>query len=436
MFPFDQLGHAAKTLIREAEEASSALVRTAQEAADWAGDLFSGNVGLQAMPVPAVVDHVMAGNGSSWSAAGGQASEAATAHHEIAATLTAMLNDLEPAWTGEGALRAQQRTKAFSDLVERTGVTLNANGSNVTDAAYGFELARRSMEPMGSPPDKSFFDVATPWATDTEEAIEAYNAKAEKNLAIYNAYVNHLDNQGQGLSGDYGQMVPASAADTTASQQTDRGQVTGDRPQRTTAEKPNRTEADDTRASTSVDQHDRGTPSVDAVSPGTNASRGTDIDGREGVPSRDDQTEAAGHTPSPLGAGTRGPSSLQQPERGAGAPWPGSGDPALPAVPNSPPAPNRSARGGDAGALGSGPRKGAEQPGPGGRTAGGNRGISTRRAGEAPGVAPVGSRPGSPEDEEHQRKYVREDDSAFALADDELVDPRTGFAPAPPTIGT
>jgi uncharacterized protein YukE len=423
MFPFDQLGRAAQAVVRGAEEAGSALVRTAQEAVDWAGDLFSGNVGAQAMPVPAVVGHVLAGNGTSWSEAGVQARNAATAHHEIAAGLTAMLNALEPAWTGEGALRAQLQAKAFSDLIERTSITLNSNGSNVTDAAYGFELAKRSMEPMGDPPDKSFFDVATPWKTDTEEAIDAYNAKAYRNLAVYDAYVKHLDTQGQGLSGDYGHLVPGLTAETTESRQTDQGRGTVDRPERVTA-KPRRGETDQTRAD--ADERDR----ADGEENHDREVGGHDL--RDVLPSRHDQTEAAGHTQSPLATTAPASSELQQPGAGIGAPGPGSGDSALMAVPNSPaasPTPNR-------GMLDSGPRKGVQQPGSGTRTAGGNRGAVVRKGGEIPGVAPVGSGRGSSDDEEHQRKYVRADGSAFAIADDELVDPHTGFAPSPPTIGT
>jgi hypothetical protein len=42
------------------------------------------------------------------------------------------------------------------------------------------------------------------------------------------------------------------------------------------------------------------------------------------------------------------------------------------------------------------------------------------------------------EDEEHQRKYGLDDDSAFSLVDEEgerLVDPNTGLPVTPPTLG-
>src|SRR3569833_2733693 len=112
MFPFDQLGTAAHHALRDAEEAGSALVHTVQDAVGWAGDLFAGNVGAQAMPVPAVVSHVMAGDSSSWHTSGIGSGDAAAAHHQIAAELTAMLNNLEPTWAGKGAEGATQRTTA------------------------------------------------------------------------------------------------------------------------------------------------------------------------------------------------------------------------------------------------------------------------------------------------------------------------------------
>jgi hypothetical protein len=42
------------------------------------------------------------------------------------------------------------------------------------------------------------------------------------------------------------------------------------------------------------------------------------------------------------------------------------------------------------------------------------------------------------EDEEHQRKYGLDDDSAFSLVDEvgeRLVDPNTGLPVTPPTLG-
>ncbi|UOZ03301.1 hypothetical protein [Amycolatopsis sp. WQ 127309] len=437
MFPFDQLGRAAHAMAHEAEHAGTALVHTAQDAIGWAGDLFSGDIGARAMPVPAVVQCVMAGDGTSWTESGATSGSAAAEHHEIAAGLTTMLNNLEPAWTGSGADRAHMRTKAFSDLIDRAALTLSSNGSNVTDAAYGFELAKRSMEPMGDPPDKSFFDVATPWDTDTEEAIEAYNAKAEKNLGIYNTYVQHLDTQGQGLSGDYGRLTPEPVTDPAERTQTDLRGVT-DRSDRGTG-KPARVTTDRTTTETPSTENDHANTGTDGKDSRTTTGSGSgdDVDSRdphEIVAPQHDQTDAAGLTESGLEPGRRGMIGLglaEQVGRGAGTQLPDPGDLPLVGVPRPPASagPNRGLAEGGAGTLAKGPRGGAEQ-----RAAGaGGRGTGSRGAA---GVAPAGTTRGSSEDDEHQRKYVRDDASAFAVDDDELVDPHTGFGPVQPTIGT
>lgn len=431
MFPFDQLGTAAHHALREAEEAGSALVHTAQDAVGWAGDLFAGNVGVQAMPVPAVVSHVMAGDSSSWTTSGIGSGDAAAAHHQIAAELTTMLNNLEPTWTGKGAEGAKQRTKAFSDLVERAAKTLGSNGSNVTDAAYGFELAKRSMEPMGERPDKSFFDVATPWNTDTEDAIAAYNAKAQKNLEIYNAYVAHLEGQGQDLSGDYGRLDPATSAAPEDTKPADAHRVTAAHDERPTEQR---------RDDGDITPSDRQLP-LD-VSRGTTEERrgsGAHVPADTSGPGvRPEPSEPAGMTRT---AGVRdgrtlsGLPSMSQLEQAVGNPLSDSDDRRFAGFSYSPlsSAPNAASPRAATGEVGSAPPR--RSPGAGGRVTAAGRGAGRAGLGSA-GVAPSGPARPAEEDEEHQRKYVRDDDSVFADVEDGLVDPRTGFVPVPPTIGT
>ncbi|SEF37134.1 hypothetical protein SAMN05421837_112247 [Amycolatopsis pretoriensis] len=432
MFPFDQLGTAAHHALREAEEAGSALVRTAQDAVGWAGDLFAGNVGVQAMPVPAVVSHVMAGDSSSWTTSGIGSGDVAAAHHQIAAELTTMLNNLEPTWTGKGAESAKQRTKAFSDLVERAAKTLGSNGSNVTDAAYGFELAKRSMEPMGERPDKSFFDVATPWDTDTEDAIAAYNAKAQKNLEIYDAYVAHLEGQGQGLSGDYGQLNPATSAVPEDTKPADAHRVTATRDER-----PTELRRDDGDATSSDRQL------LLDVGPGsTEDGRRNDAHvpvGTSGPGVHPEAFEPAGVTRTAGvldGRTLSGLPLMSQLEQAVGNPLSDSDGRKLAGVSYSPlsSAPNAGTplRAGT-GEVGSAPPR--RSPSAGGRVTAVGRGAGRARIGSA-SVGPAGQARPAEEDAEHQRKYVRDDDSVFADVEDGLVDPRTGFVPVPPTIGT
>ncbi|MDX3193804.1 hypothetical protein PV458_35850 [Streptomyces sp. MN03-5084-2B] len=427
MFPFDELGRAASVLIREAEQAGTALVHSVEDALGWAADLFSGDVGVQAMPVADVVNYVIDGDSTSWVDNGTKSGTIGADHHEIAGDLTAVLNNLEPTWTGEGADRARERIKAFSDLISTAATTLSSNGGNVTDAAYGFELARRSMEPMGAPPDKSFFDVAAPWNTDTEEAIAAYNAKAEKNLAIYNAYATHLNGQGQGLSGDYGRLAPDQTAGST-----DSLRVTGERD----VVNPDRTQVDKTSPDIRSEERDHTT---DEVKPGETAIRGTAKDMREEtpdttVPRPPDQTTAAGFTPSLREPGSPAPAEPGPTLLGRGTEAQVR-DPAEPRLLAVPPGSVQGSRGGEAGEYGKRARRGAGLPGAAARGSASKEVVGSRGAPGATGAATPNGR-GAAEDREHKRRYIRDDNSVFADAVDELVDPRTGLPPTQPTIGT
>lgn len=95
--------------------------------------------------------------------------------------------------------------------------------------------------------------------------------------------------------------------------------------------------------------------------------------------------------------------------------------------------------GGNAGGrLGGGKGSGAAGPRgvvePGVRGAAGSAGKASA-SGMAPGV--VGQRGKGGEDDEHQRKYVLDDDSPFLPNEkgEKIVDPTTGMSPTPPVIG-
>ncbi|WP_191259277.1 hypothetical protein [Amycolatopsis oliviviridis] len=437
MFPCDQLGRAARALANEAEKIGTAVVRTAKEAVEWAGDVLSGNVGAQAMPVPEVVRLVQAGDSSSWFQNSDTAHLASNKHSQVAAKLSNMLNNLEPAWTGKAAEGARVRTKAFTTVVDSAGSALNANGDNVADSAHGFNRAKGSMEPMGDPPDKGFFDVASPWDTDTERAINEYNAKAQRNLGIYNSYAAHVDSQGQGLRADYGEMVPEFGSSSTGDSAPVRGfgvrsDTGGDHPARSGGHP--------------VTPMVGGAPPPGPVAgPGHAGSGSVSGPGSVNVPATsgshvNDGTTAAGYTPLDPRTGLTLPNTPIP-----GVPAPGSG-PTAGGV-NLVGGPGGSGAAGGLGAAGkprevggvpgggrqTGARGLAEESGRGG--AGASRGGSGRLAGGPAGIAPGPARGAKEEDKERQRKYVQDEDTLFTDEDKKSVDPVTGLPPAPPTIG-
>ncbi|EMD28123.1 hypothetical protein B0293_37655 [Amycolatopsis azurea DSM 43854] len=444
MFPFDQLGRAAKALVKEAEKIGTAVARTAEDALGWAGDVLSGNVGAQAMPVPEVVRLVQAGDSSSWFRNSDTAHRASNKHSEVAAKLSNMLNNLEPAWTGKAAEGARERTKAFTTAVDSAGSALNANGDNVADSAHGFNRAKDSMEPMGEPPDKGFLDVVSPWDTDTEKAINEYNAKAQKNLGVYQAYAAHVDGQGQGLRADYGEIVPefgsSSTGDSTPVRgfggRGDSGDSGDDHPARSGGQPMTPTVG--------------GAPPPGPVAgPGHAGTGSVSGPGSVTVPVADggqvnDRTAAAGHIPLDSRTGLPLPNTPIPGVTGPGS-GPGSG-PTVSGV-NLVGGPGG---GGAAGGLGGAgkPSKAGGLPGSGRQTgargpveeagrggAGAGRGAGGRLANGPAGMAPGMGRGAKEEDKERQRKYLREDATLFTDEDKKSVDPVTGLPPTPPTIG-
>ncbi|WP_410626448.1 WXG100 family type VII secretion target [Amycolatopsis sp. cmx-8-4] len=445
---FEDMGHAVHSAIEGAKRAGTAVVHTVEGAAGWVDDVWHGNVGTQAAPIPEVVKQVTGGGSSSWAENSNRAQLASNDHSQIAAQLTNMLVNLEPAWTGKAAEAARTRTQKFSQVIDSASTAFNVNGNNVADAANGFDDAKNSMEPMGDPPHKNFLDVATPWDTDTEAAINAYNATAQKNLGVYNTYAAHLDGQASGLRSDYGEIGPdtdsSSTSDDTGTTHT-RNDTTGKTGRVTTP----------ATVTPTVNPHisgpDASTPGSHDSSTSTGHTTGNDPSDRETTSS--DGTTTAGFVPSDprFGNGpTGGPGMLPWSASGSGSQT-GSGP--LSGVPGalsgggfvpgpgvgSGSVPGSGGRGtaGEPGTPGGGRQTGArglvEEPVRGssvGRTAGG------RLTGNNPsGMAPGAGRGKGEDDREHKRKFMLDEDTLFTDEDRKHLDPTTGLPPVPPTIG-
>jgi uncharacterized protein YukE len=435
---FDDMGHAVHSAIEGAKRAGTAVVHTVEDAAEWVDDVWHGNVGTQSAPVPEVVKQVIGGGSTSWAENSSRAQLASNDHSQIAAQLTNMLNNLEPSWTGKAAEGARTKTQTFTRAMDSAGSAFNNNGNNVAEAASGFDTAKHSMEPMGDPPHKNFLDVASPWDTDTEVAINAYNDTAQKNLGVYNTYAAHLDGQASGLRSDYGEIAPdtgsSSSTDDTNTVHT-RSDTTGKRPGTPATVTP------------IVNPH---TTSPNVSTPGghdtagTGHTTGSDPTGHENTGGG---TTTAGFVPSDPRFGqspTSGPGSL---------PWSASGSQTgsgpLSGVPGSLPGggfvpgpgagsvPGGRAVPGEPGATGSGRQTGArgmvDEPA---RGSGVGRTASGRLTGNNPsGMAPGAGRGKGEEDREHKRKFMVDEDTLFTDEDRQYLDPITGLPPVPPTIG-
>ncbi|MFD2415391.1 hypothetical protein [Amycolatopsis pigmentata] len=434
---FDWIGDAAKAVVHGVENAADWVGDRVSDVEHWFGDLFTGDLGTQAMSVPEVVQKVKASQGATdWHGSAGVATDLAGDHRAVATQIQNISSGLESVWTGSGADAAQAKLKPLRDVADSAAQTFTANSTHVTGIASGFDEMKRSLTPIpSSPPHKNLWDVVTPWSTDTEDQINQYNAQIQENLNRYNAYSHQAQDAGHQLTVDYGQIGTFDGNVTLAAQST-----TG------TTNHPAPGSGSNDHALSRLDApsptvHPTGGPATpSAAGPGV-------ISGHGRLPETDSTTSSASFPagPAPTGPGTSGygipgPNGPAPTADGlAVLGGPGIGTAGGLGGPDS-----GSGRGGNAGrgALetgqpGAGNRTGAApRTAPGAITAAEKATVMGRGNTTGMGTAGAGAGRGKDdEDKEHNRKYGLEDDSLFADHSDGLIDPETGMRVTPPTIG-
>ncbi|SEP54174.1 hypothetical protein [Amycolatopsis saalfeldensis] len=436
MGAFDFLGDGTQWLLDRYNDAET-----------WVDDLFSGNLGDQAVPAPELVQKVMSSKGApEWHQGAATASDLSRDHSDISSRVQQLNATLESVWTGGGADAARAKIKPLADVSAAAAGTFTANSQNVTGIAHGFDEMKASLQPMPTtPPHKDFVDVATPWDTDTEDQINQYNQTAQQNLDRYNGYANQAQTSGQQLKIDYRQLADFDGGKVTITQQTTPPASTHQTAQTTgssshTASNLSWSPSSHTGASTPV------------TSAGHVGGAATSPSSQQG-----DGVQAAGYVPLSLanpGAGSNYvPASLPNASGGAGGGSSWSAPGLVGAFGSGSGSFNGSNLGGGPGGDGPGARGSgtSERLGSGAGTGAGEEGATRGPAGSAGrgaaggrgssgmgGMGAGGGKGKGEEDKEHQRKYGIDDDSAFTLVDDEggkLLDPHTGLPPTPPTIG-
>jgi hypothetical protein len=428
---WDHVTHAIGNVVHEINDGI-------HKAEQWVGHLFNGQQ-VPPSPIAQQVDLILAGNSMAWHSGATKAKDLATRHDDLSTRVRSMAGQLEQAWTGKASDAANLRIQKLQYGLDSAGSTFDSNSSNVTSVASYFDYTQQNVKKLPDPPPEAgFLDRLNPWDTDTETAVNQYNADAKKNVDVYNAYATHTSSSGSSLQGDYGDLG-----------QFDSGEITIIKDPATPPPGTSTTGAvvPETRQGT-IDQ--RGlvppgtiTPPPAAAVPGAHDTGTRHVTPPGGVDSGDDTT-TAGFTPAPdtlpvgnvpgtapgvvpetskSGTGGVGPyagvgglSYLDDAGHGTGTRVPGAG--------GAPGAGRQSGAGvpGEAGARGSGSLAG--------RNATGSR-LQNGPGGAGPGGRGVNKE----EDAEHKRKYVLDEETLFTDEDRMDLDPVTGLPPAPPTIG-
>ncbi|MFF0145427.1 hypothetical protein [Amycolatopsis sulphurea] len=418
------------------------------EVEQWASNVWHGNTGDQAVPAPDLVERILASKGAvEWHQGATSLDQIAQDHDEVSADVQRLSTGLESVWSGNGAEAARGRIRPLGDASAVAGETYIGNARNLADLAHGFDQMKSALQAMPkTPPHKNFFDTATPWDTDTEEQIAAYNRIAQENLDRYRGYAKQAQASGQGLKNDYGRLTAFDGQITLAAQ------APGHSP---SPHKPHSGPGNPSY----VQPEPTGMGGV-APPPPPPPQPQSPVEGSvsKGFARPQEPASPSGHRPSAEAGDPSGGGDMRT--AGAVPPPPLLPEQRFGSTPALPVSGSATGAGGDSswsGGFGGGTSTGPGKPGgpagrgrpgaPGGGARSGagaegslreaGRGLAGARGGAVVGgVAPAGGKGES--DKEHQRKYGVDDDSVLSLTDgdgERLVDPRTGLPPTPPTIG-
>lgn len=264
------------------------------------------------------------------------------------------MTTLESAWTGGGADAARDKLQQATSPVAASSQAMTTNAGTISGQMEVFTTLKNSLhtDVSDSPPQKGAWDTVTPWDTDTEDAINANNAKVQENLDAYNSYTQSSQSYAPQLQTDYGQVTDISGNTFQIEQ-----------PTPPTKKGPDHTEntvggSDHSNGSSAYSNNDHAAASIP----------------RQSIDSPGLSTTAAGNTTTGQSGSLSG--SLDDATTAAGYPTPGtSGSTANPAGPgagSTPAGPGSSSSGfGPLGGMGLGPMGGAGLSGGSGSLSGG-----------------------------------------------------------------
>ncbi|EWC58485.1 hypothetical protein UO65_6377 [Actinokineospora spheciospongiae] len=127
---------------------------------------------------------------------------------ERADLIKRLAEKMQAGWEGEAGSAAYGGAKPIADAtllgmenLERTHVLLRMQAETFGDLSS-------KLEPMdASPPDTGIWDDMTPWDTDTEDQLNEYNQKSQKNIDVYRAYDANSQANAQDLPTDYSTLT-------------------------------------------------------------------------------------------------------------------------------------------------------------------------------------------------------------------------------------
>jgi hypothetical protein len=394
----------------------------------------------------------------------------------LSTRITTLAASFEEGWTGDAAGAAQRGAGPLAVEHARASEEMNTAQSLLDGQISSFGRTKNAVVPVPAPPSapSTMLNIVTfgSASSNYQNKVSEANAAAAKNTAAMDQWTTTSSFNETGMPKSYGSLSP-----TTVPIAIDTG--SGPAPVGTPVPGAGGTG----RTASGNGPGTRGTGSaggpVGTGNPGQAGAQLPPRDGRMSLPPN--SQPGSGNNPGNLGGGSSSgsntaPSSVTTPggytpgaldslsfTPGGSLPGSGSSSGGSSSSPGgqfgggqfgggsmggfgpggSSGSGGGAGSGGAGGNLAEGKGSGSAAPGTGtgaGPKAGGVGGGTAGKPGTAGGpMGGGGQKAEGSEDEEHQRKFVMEDDSAFQLNNEDgqkVIDPRTGLPLVPPVIGT
>lgn len=143
--------------------------------------------------------------------AANRAAELESTYAGIEARLKKVGETLGEAWTGASADAAQAAANPINQAMIQMQDALRQAEHSLSNQVYQFNHNKAQLKNMPvSKPETNFWDDATPWDTDTEDEVNAYNGDESHNRKVYKEFQNASNTNRSELPKEF----PGVTADT------------------------------------------------------------------------------------------------------------------------------------------------------------------------------------------------------------------------------
>jgi len=150
------------------------------------------------------------GTGSAQLAAN-KAAELEQGYAVVEARLKKVGETLGEAWTGASSDAAQAAGNPINQAMIQMQDALRQADRSLSNQVYQFNYNKSQLKDMpASKPDTNFWDDVTPWDTDTEDAVNAYNGDESHNRTVYKEFQTASNTN----RGELPKQFPGVTADT------------------------------------------------------------------------------------------------------------------------------------------------------------------------------------------------------------------------------